>query len=1557
MLGNRIGTDITGLLPLGNEIDGVQISASSGNTIGGPAAAQGNTIGFNTDDGVDVLSGTGDAILSDDIFSNGKIGINLNGTANDSIPFPILTVALSDSVLNSTEIDGTYTTTPPGVATFLIQFFSNVAADPAGNYEGQTFIGSTTVKTNPLGNPSGTFSVDLPLVAAGSWITATATYLLPTPPILGLNVGDTSQFSGAVQAINPFLVTSTTDSAASPALGTLRYAINYSNAHPSPSGLTPNPITFQIPGSGLQTIELQAPLPTVTAPVTIDGYSQPGSHDNDSTQGIFYFVTDDQETDVASILVQLDGSQISGAGVNGLTIAAGGSTIDGLILTGFSGAAIALTPPTGNSTIGGSLGDTVWGNFIGVSQFNCRTFNPVDPSRNTDANGVGLLIDSSNNVIGGTTPPDRNVIQGNSGDGVILYGTQGTRNTLASNFILDNGGDGVLALSANNQIGQATAQGPAGAENVISGNLANGVHILDPAARGNTVANNEIGTQIGLAGLISGIRGTQPRPNHGDGVLIENAPVNVIGGQNPAAGNVIAGNLLDGVVIENYVSGTVPAAVPASAAIVVNSPLNAATGNQVQGNDIGFNNRNSQIYAIPNRDGVFISAASNLVGGDSTAARNIIVDNDRNGVTISADQLDSQDNALAAIPNAHPSLNIVEGNYIGTQAGNNDNGNALDGILLFGASSNTIGGTNGGAANVISGNNSGVVIQAVNATGNLVAGNVIGLTADGSAPLGNATDGIAILNASANIIGGTVAGAANMIAGNGNGVHLSGSGTTANTLWGNFIGTNSQGADLLGNSGDGVAIDGAASNNTIGGTIAGGAASGTAGGPANTIAYNGGSGIGISSGTGNTILSNSIFSNVKMGIVLSGTGNDAQAAPTLTAAVPTVSTTPLEGTLSSVPGTSFLIQFFSNATADPSGFGQGQTLIGSTVVTTDANGSATINLTLSPALATNLAVSATATNLSTGDTSMFSNDVLAAPVDAQFTAAASTVGEASGSATISVTRTGNLGATFSVAYATGGGTAVPGINYTATQGTLVFNPGQTTQTFTIPIDATPLPSGDLTVGLSLSNPTGGATLGTPSTAVLTIVDDRPILVQFGASAYTDDESTGAAIITVTRSSPAGTSTVAYATGGGTAVPGVEYTAVAGSLTFSPGATTTTFTVPLEGVVNQPGQWTVGLTLSDPAGATLGTPGVATLNLTAESGAVALGAAAVTVPESSGSAVITVDRVGGASGTVGVSYTTAALSAIPGVDFTPVSGTLTFPPGVMQQTFTLPVVTNSANPYDATVSISLSSPTGGAVLGSPSIEIVTIAKPLIITSEQISASRAGITAVTFSFNKPLDPTQARNLANYGAFVITAGPGGVFGPAASGSTPIGSAIYDPSNLTVTLIPGTALKLNHLYRIVIDGQANALLNNGLTDANDTLLAGSNGVVGTPFVATVGVGPQLAYSDGSGNVVTLRLSRGGLMELFQAPDGKIQQLELVGTVPNKSTLTGTVRRGTRAGRTALPPITGAAGVRIRLKPPAFNAPKSVSSAVVEKAEPAARIVHPDSESPRPFSRRRWRR
>ena len=78
-----------------------------------------------------------------------------------------------------------------------------------------------------------------------------------------------------------------------------------------------------------------------------------------------------------------------------------------------------------------------------------------------------------------------------------------------------------------------------------------------------------------------------------------------------------------------------------------------------------------------------------------------------------------------------------------------------------------------------------------------------------------------------------------------------------------------------------------------------------------------------------------------------------------------------QASLSSLPNTPFLIQFFSNTTPDPSGYGQGQTLLGSQAVTTDANGMAVVSLSPQDGVPASTWVSATATNLVTGDTSEF----------------------------------------------------------------------------------------------------------------------------------------------------------------------------------------------------------------------------------------------------------------------------------------------------------------------------------------------------------------------------------------------------------------------------------------------------------------------------------------------------------------------------------------------------------------------------------------------------------
>jgi hypothetical protein len=92
-------------------------------------------------------------------------------------------------------------------------------------------------------------------------------------------------------------------------------------------------------------------------------------------------------------------------------------------------------------------------------------------------------------------------------------------------------------------------------------------------------------------------------------------------------------------------------------------------------------------------------------------------------------------------------------------------------------------------------------------------------------------------------------------------------------------------------------------------------------------------------------------------------------------------------------------------------------------------------------------------------------------------------------ATITVKRSGGNASGVSVKFATGGGTATSVIDYAPSSGTLVFGAGQTSAQFTVQLINDALVEGNETIGLTLSNPTGGATIGTPSTSTLTVVDD------------------------------------------------------------------------------------------------------------------------------------------------------------------------------------------------------------------------------------------------------------------------------------------------------------------------------------------------------------------------------------------------------------------------------------------------------------------------------------
>jgi T5SS/PEP-CTERM-associated repeat protein len=216
----------------------------------------------------------------------------------------------------------------------------------------------------------------------------------------------------------------------------------------------------------------------------------------------------------------------------------------------------------------------------------------------------------------------------------------------------------------------------------------------------------------------------------------------------------------------------------------------------------------------------------------------------------------------------------------------------------------------------------------------------------------------------------------------------------------------------------------------------------------------------------------------------------------------------------------------------------------------------------------------------------------------QFSASGYTVNENGGTATVRVNRVNKTGGTVTVDYATRDGTATNGVDYTAVSGTLTFGNGVTYKTFTVPIIDDLIYQGNLTIKLTLSNPTGsGAVLGSPTNAVLTILDNEGGVLQFSSAGYTVNEGGGAATIRVNRvTRTSGVVTVNYATSNGTATAGQDYTARAGTLTFANGEWIKTFTVPIIDDQLAEGDETINLTLSNPtgAGAALGSPKTAVL---------------------------------------------------------------------------------------------------------------------------------------------------------------------------------------------------------------------------------------------------------------------------------------------------------------------------------------------------------------------------
>ncbi|TXT26914.1 MAG: repeat-containing protein, partial [Planctomycetota bacterium] len=371
-----------------------------------------------------------------------------------------------------------------------------------------------------------------------------------------------------------------------------------------------------------------------------------------------------------------------------------------------------------------STNNQIVGNFIGTD-LNGTNKNTLNGHGNR---GYGVLIDGApNNLIGGTAETAKNVIADSKLYGIAVVGVTATGNTIQGNFIgtevegkrsnqfmskgdsglspvLDVGNEqgGILIQNAaDTLIGNLTQLRGTNGGNLISGNLGYGIHIQGSGASNTRIQGNLIGTNAS---------GFEALPNGRDGVFIDNAPDNVVGGTQTGAHNLISGNgggEFSAFFNDNkFGSG-------------VRIQGTSATGNKVQGNFIGPNLAGTtNILIVPRlgdwRNGgntgegvAIINASGNLIGGASPEAHNVISGN-AGGVLVQGDTEFARDN-------------IIQGNFIGTDVtgtlelmkavnsfgvSTHVPGNRNFGISLYRDQGTVVGGESLGEGNVIA--NSGI---------------------------------------------------------------------------------------------------------------------------------------------------------------------------------------------------------------------------------------------------------------------------------------------------------------------------------------------------------------------------------------------------------------------------------------------------------------------------------------------------------------------------------------------------------------------------------------------------------------------------------------------------------------------------------------------------------------------------------------------------------------------------------------------------------------------------------------------------------------------------------
>ena len=736
----------------------------STNTVGGTAGGAGNVIAYNGGTGVGVPNNPGSpvngiAILSNSIFANAALGIELgldgvtlnhlvgsNSGPNNDQNFPVLNVAARQGSSVNFTIKGSLTSTPS--TTFTLQFFANPTADPSGYGQGQNLIATTTVTTNASG--VATFEYVFKSSAfLGGFISATA-----TDPN-----GNTSEFCLDVPVVRTTFPLLAQDD---------EYLLNPNHVLDiAAPGVQANDIA--IDGGPLTSVLVAGPAngSLILNPDGSFTYTpKTGFHGLDTFK--YMDVQSDLTSNVATVTINVN--------------------------------PIVFTVTTTADSGVGSLRSA-------INQANAVDVPDVVP--------ILFAIPGSGPFTISPISPLPMITHAVIIDGYSQSGASPNSLTSADNaslqIILDGsavGGDGLAIAASNSSV-----------SGLVIDSFSNGIHLL-PVASDDVIAGNFIGLDASGSSAVG----------NSQGILVDGSAANTIGDTTPAARNLVAANGSENILLTN----------------------NAST-NLVAGNFVGLAASGTSAVTSFGNGVVVDNAPDNTLGGTALGAGNVIAGQDGDAVQISG-----------------AAGNVVQGNLIGTDpTGTIALGNGTEGVHISDSSNNLIGGTAPGAGNTMAAGQDGIFLDD-GSDGNVIQGNFIGTNASDAAGLGNTHSGIGVFDSSNNnLLGGTVAGAGNVIVFNGDRGILFAFSSDGNAVEGNWIGTDPAGAAGMGNATNGVEFIFGPSNNTVGGTAAG---------AANVIANNGGAGVALTSGDveGDAILSNSIYGNAGGGITLASGANQSQ---------------------------------------------------------------------------------------------------------------------------------------------------------------------------------------------------------------------------------------------------------------------------------------------------------------------------------------------------------------------------------------------------------------------------------------------------------------------------------------------------------------------------------------------------------------------------------------------------------------------------------------------------------------------------------------------------------